>query len=267
VSRENLVLSLVLTFAVIFVGASLIIWAGTLFFQGYIYSEPADYLYLRGAAAGLALTLFFAFWCYLDYSSVLRDPLHKQGGYNSLFEFTTANETIEFPQFWAVKNGKEILYKARKNAKGHTEYANAGKPWSRSDADGVVDAIIVEDSDGRKNRFDAELTPDHKFKAAAGQPVRYVEEGGNRVMTDDYIGRITVTHRGRDLANLFLNFLHLMVWFACLWLIMRFQWSHALGLAFVAWMVMTLTVMPMLFRTTEQAAQAQPVQSAPSTSR
>ncbi|HMC63794.1 MAG TPA: hypothetical protein VKI65_02535, partial [Gemmataceae bacterium] len=31
-----------------------------------------------------------------------------------------------------------------------------------------------------------------------------------------------------------------------LWLLLRFQWSHALGLAVVFWLVMTLLILPML---------------------
>jgi hypothetical protein len=46
--------------------------------------------------------------------------------------------------------------------------------------------------------------------------------------------------------NLFFNFGHLIVWFLGLWLLLRFQWGHALGFAVVAWLVMTLTILPML---------------------
>jgi len=44
-----------------------------------------------------------------------------------------------------------------------------------------------------------------------------------------------------------LNFLHLGLWFVCLWVFVRFQWSHALGLAIIMWLVMTLAVLPMVF--------------------
>jgi hypothetical protein len=55
-------------------------------------------------------------------------------------------------------------------------------------------------------------------------------------------------------ANLLLNFLHLGVWFACLWLLLRFQWGHALGFAVVLWLALTLTILPMLFTKTEAAS-------------
>jgi hypothetical protein len=51
--------------------------------------------------------------------------------------------------------------------------------------------------------------------------------------------------------NLLLNFGFLAVWFLCLWLLLRFQWSHALGLAVVFWLVMVLIIMPMILKPAE----------------
>jgi len=43
--------------------------AGTVFIQGYIYSEPVEQVYWRAPAAALIVALFVAFWCSLDYKS------------------------------------------------------------------------------------------------------------------------------------------------------------------------------------------------------
>src|SRR5437016_14176846 len=51
---------------------------------------------------------------------------------------------------------------------------------------------------------------------------------------------------GRWFANLFFNFGHLVVWFLGLWVILRFQWAHALGFAVVMWLIVTLIFLPML---------------------
>src|SRR5262249_32624780 len=145
-----------------------------------------------------------------------------------------------------------------RNSAGRFEYRDkdTNKTWSRSDSEGVVEAIIIEDSDGQKVRFEAELTADGKFRAPAGEPVRYVDVNGkHRVMTDNDIGNITIARSGRVFANILLNFLHLIVWFAVLWLLLRFQWSHALGLAVVLWLVMTFAIMPMLFRRADEAGR------------
>lgn len=247
--RELTLLGLLLTFLLIFLGLATLLWAGALFFQGYIYSEPAPGLYWRAAAAAAVLTLFLAFWCFLDY----RQP----GRYRATWFEATATEDEVFDKFWAVKGKREILYEARKNARGQIEYSDAARrPWTRSDPDGIVEAILVEDKDGHKTRFNAELTEDKKFKMEPGEPVRYVEaDGGGRVMTETYIGKLPVSRWGPTLAKMLLSMMHVGLWFGCLWLLLQFQWSHALGLAIVCWLVVTLTLLPIVFTTTEETAK------------
>ena len=243
-------LSSLLVFALLLIGIAVTLFAGTLLLQGSLYSEPVNHLFWRGPAAALVLTAFVAVWCYIAY----RSP----GNYNTIFEFSAATDRDHFDHFWSVKRGRENLYVSKRNSAGRFEYRgkDTNKTWSRSDSEGVVEAVIVEDSDGEKVRFEAELTPDGKFKAAPGEPVRYVEVNGKRrVMTDNDIGNVSIARTGRVFANILLNFLHLIVWFAVLWLLLRFQWSHALGLAVVLWLIMTFAIMPMLFRRAEDAAR------------
>jgi hypothetical protein len=243
------VANLWLVFVLAFLGVSVLLWAGTLFFQGYIYSEPVTGLFWRAPLAALILCSFTAFWFRLAY----RSP----GKYNTLFEFSARDDPPPFKQFWSVRKGKEILFLAKTIGQGRIEYRDQrGRPWSRSDAEGIMEAIIVEDKDGQKMRFDAELTKDGKFKMAPGEPARYVEAGGrHRVMTDDYIGRLSEIRPGMIAANLFLNFFLFVLWFACLWLILRYQWGHALGLAAVIWLVLTLTLLPMMFKKAEDSSR------------
>jgi hypothetical protein len=239
---------LFVAFLLLFLGIAIFLWAGTLFFQGYIYSEPASGLYWRAPAAGAVLALFLALWCWLDY----RSPGH----YNATWFEPSASDDEVFDKFWSVKGNREILYQAHKDAAGLIEYRDArGRPWSRSDAEGIVEAIIVEDKDGQKIRFNADLTADKKFKTALGEPVRYLEAGGSRVMTATYIGRLPVSHWGTSLAKFLLALVHLGLWFACLWLLLQFQWGHALGLAIIVWLTITLTLLPLIFTKTEETAK------------
>jgi hypothetical protein len=247
------VLGLLLTFLLVFLGLAIFLWAGTLFFQGYIYSEPVPQLYWRAPAAGAVLAVFLALWCYLDY----RHP----GRYNATWFEPSASDDEVFNKFWSVKGNREILYEARKNARGLIEYRDAnGRPWGRSDAEGIVEAIIVEDKEGKRLRFNAELTEDKKFKAGPGEPIRYVEaDPPGRVMTENAIGRLPVSHSGEVLAKILLSLFHLGLWFACLWVLLQFQWGHALGLALVVWLALTLTLLPILFTKTEEAAKQRAV--------
>jgi hypothetical protein len=246
--------ALLITILLVFLGLATFLWAGTLFFQGYIYSEPVSELYWRAPAAGVVIALLLAFWCFLDF----RNP----GRYDATWFEPTASDEEVFDKFWSVKGEQETVYEAHKDAQGRIEYRDAaGRPWARSDAEGVVEAIIVEEN-GQRVRFNAELTKDKKFKAATGEPVRYIEAGGRgRVMTDRYIGKLPVSHWGATLAKILLSLLHLGLWFVCLWLILQFQRGHAFGLALVIWVTLTLILLPLLFEKTETAAKQHTVVS------
>src|SRR5207244_3345567 len=127
---------------------------------------------------------------------------------------------------------------------GRTEYRETNPPqrvWSRSDA------IIIKDKD-QQVRFEAERDRDKNFKVKQGErqiALRYVDARG-RYMTEEYPGVVTNERWGIFFANLGLNGLHFLLWFLCLWLLTRYQWSHALGLAVVFWAIMTVLIVPIL---------------------
>jgi hypothetical protein len=250
----------IIIFGLLFLGLALFFWAGTLFFQAYIYSQPAGHLYWRGPVAALVVTGFFGLWAMIDYKSV-GDA--NRGKYRTVFEMSSS-EDVDYPKFWSVRKGGETLYVKHKTARG-TEFREAGpdgkvrldgKVWKRSDTEGVVEAVVVEEKDGAKSRFNADLTPDGKFNVKQGQAVRYVEaDGRHRVMTDDYIGTIHTFERSLFFKNIALNLLHLGVWFLCLWLLLQFQWSHAFGLAIIFWLVFTLAIPPLLDKAEARAKE------------
>ena len=254
-------LGLVPVLALLFLAVAVILWAGTVFLQGYLYSEPVEQIYWRAPAAGLALALFIGFWCSLDYKNPER--------YGSIFDVSSASDDVTFDKFWSVRRGgPEILYTLKKKStKGRGDYYDSnGKKWNRADTEGIMEAIIVEDKEGQKIRFDAELTKDGKFKIDPDRStVRYIEAGGkHRIMTDSAPGWLSEPRRGQMFANIFMNLLHAVVWFLCLWLLLRFQWGHALGLALVLWLALTF-FLPPLFKKTEDLAKqkaAQPRSSA-----
>src|SRR5438132_1527757 len=93
---ECAVLGLVLLLVVLGLSLAVLLWAGTLWFQGYIYSEPVAQIYWRAPAAALALTLFMAVWCFLDY----RSP----GDYPGQIQFSTGDEKT-LPELWALRQG------------------------------------------------------------------------------------------------------------------------------------------------------------------
>ena len=62
-------LGLLLLLALLAVGVAALLAAGTAVIQGYLYSEPVEGIAWRSAAAGAAVCLFFALWCYLQASA------------------------------------------------------------------------------------------------------------------------------------------------------------------------------------------------------
>ncbi len=110
--------------------------------------------------------------------------------------------------------------------------------------------------------FKPDLDPKKKtFKTATGLSLKYHDSKG-RTMTEGDFGRITVYRAGNLVMNLLLNFLHLGLWFAVLWLVLEFRFWHALGMALVAWVALTLFVLPPTLNKAEEiAAKQAPVKS------
>lgn len=250
-------LGLVLILLLVAVGVAVLLGAGALMIQGYLYSEPADGLEWRAPAAGAVVGLFFALWCVLE----ARAP----GQYDTLFNFSP-RDTKVFDQFWSERTNErgkqEVPYRRSRDERGRTVYVDPeGRPWRRSD-NGLMTAIIVEE-DGQRRRFAAEMNPDGTFHTEPNQPLRYVEvDGRGRVMTENVPGEVTTTRTGLLVGNLLLNLAHFLVWFACLWLLLRFQWSHAFGLAIALWLAFALVVWPVLQAQVRKATAATPAAAA-----
>jgi hypothetical protein len=233
-------LGLILTILFVALGAGILLALGAAILQGYWYDSPVEGIAWRSAAAGAVIGLFYAAWCGIEAKA--------PGKYDTLFRFSP-RDTVIFDQFWSVRKSdrgtKEILYKRSRGDRGTVVYVDFDlRPWQRS-YDGMMIAIIVEEN-GERKRFDAQLDEKGMFKTAEGQPLRYVEEGGSRYMTETALGQINTMRYGVLLGNLLWNLAHLLVWFACLWLLMQFHWPHALLLAALAWLLFALTVWPVL---------------------
>jgi hypothetical protein len=239
-------------------GLSGLLWVGALWLQGYIYESATPGLGWRAPAAGGALGLLVALWCLIDYGYGVSHPDQDKLLLDATpwdFSPTEPYPAKPFPKFISVKGGKETVYYRRPTGQrigAQYHYVDDNdKPWSR-ESNGVVEAIIVEE-DGEKVRYNLDL-PGGKFPE--GEVARYVEDGGrHRVLTENDVraGQITVFRSDRFILNILLTVLHLGAWFACLWLLVRFQWSHALGLAVVLWLVAWLALFPPLLSLTRQA--------------
>ena len=246
-------LAIIVTILVIGVALLVLFWTGTLLAQGYFYDSPVEGLPWRAPAAAGALTVFLAFWAWIEY----RWPEST----GTIFNYSSL-ESQKVDQFWSVRKnamGEEerILFKRNPATDDYRDSEN--RRWARSQS-GMMVAIIIEekDKDGSsvEKRFDAEMA-NGKFAPRKSSgielPERYMEEKGNRYIEDTNPGQIFRNRSGRMFWTVVLNLLHFAVWFLVLWLLLHFQWPHALGFAAVCWLVMTLAVVPYLHNTARNA--------------
>jgi hypothetical protein len=230
---------------VLFVGLTLVLaallWIGSVFLQGWLYNDLANRLPLRALIGGACLSLFLTAWC-----AVYRaDP----GRFDTLTSFKTETLDGTYDEFESVRRvGKDEKKPVRYVRRG-TDFVSAdgGKPWNRSDADGMVVALLVKEK-GKETptRFEANLDPKTgNFRSV--EETRYEADGGRRYMDLAALGKVYRVRSMAYLGNIFANLLHLAVWVAVLCPLMRFAFGHAVGIGLIAWLVTMLAVQPALF--------------------
>lgn len=235
-------LGIILILILIWAGLVVLLWVGSVWFQGYIYSEPSPQLIWSAPVAGTALALFLALWCIIDYQSPER--------YTDLFHFNPREVHEPLTELWAVKGAGQIRYTLTKDALGRPDYRDQnGKPVPTH-----ADKIIVKEN-GEEVVFEPERDSSGNYKMRTGRSLLYHDTRG-REMSEDSLGLLSTFHWGVLLACGFLNLFNLALWFACLWLLLRFQWSHALGLAIIFWLISTVLIVPTLLAKVDSAARA-----------
>jgi hypothetical protein len=242
VSAETAVLSLLLILLLLWFVTAVLLWAGTSWFQGYIYEESTGGLFWRAPAAAAAVTIYLGFWCLLNY--FVAKPKPASLPLDVPLFFTQGVEKSEKPvkDLWAKHEQGEAkthfsVTRDIKTVTGLIILDDRNNPWPKGSK--AVEAIFIKE-DGPDGTRDVRFNADHD----AG---RYVEENGRRYMTEEQLGWIYTPPRGgATLAMLAINAFYFAVWFVSLWLLLRFQWSHALGLATVFWLLTTGLIVPQI---------------------
>lgn len=261
-------MTLALTFVLLALALGVVFFGVSLFLQGYLYSEPADRLPVRAAAAGVLVAAFLTAWVAVNTRPGAADR------YGTLFEFNpTASQP--FVEFDAVRRAgpidaggspKETAVAYRKLGPRFVDAKDTSRPFVLTTADYMVVAVEVKEKDGEtKTRYEAELDPNGKYPSGAVRVFR--EVGGPRYIEFSQLGMpspVYVPSRGALLAAMALNALHFVVWLAAFWLVMRFSLGHALGLATGFGLAAMLILMPLLFdRNRMDAHQARPPLQSP----
>jgi hypothetical protein len=247
------VLTLILLVLLLWVVLTVLLSAWTLWFQAYIYSEPTSGIAWRGPAAGSAIMVVLLLWMFFDY----RDP---PGRFRTLFEFSSTDESKRFDALHVPRDKGEDVYRL---VPGGTrgEYRLNGKATGKVLPSRPKSVVVVEGDE--RSTFEPERDAKGNFKTrstsswfggSATEQLRYID-GRGRVMLESSLGQMSTFRGGRFVGNLFLNFLLLAAFFAVLWLLLRFQWPHALGQAFVFWGVMQLFILPPVLTRVETVAK------------
>jgi hypothetical protein len=244
------VLNLWLLLLVVAITIMALIWAGALFLQSYLYTMPSQQLHWQAPAAGALVGGFFTWWCFAVATSPEARPDNIP--YNAIL-FTVRVDMVKEPvkELWAVKKtGEKVKYTSQRLGQRSWIYKDSlGRAWNGA---GVI--TIELEHDGEKYRFEPAKTETGGypyFQNDKGWTMKIYENGPN--------GIPDIVRTGRLLANLFFNIMHLAVWFVGLWLLVRFQWSHALLLAFCLWLLFSLAILPMMLGYAAGLAQARSI--------
>jgi hypothetical protein len=251
---EPAVSGLVLVTLLIFATLVVLLWGGGGWLQGFIYSEPTTQLFWRAPAAGALLAGWFLFWASTEYRAYVDE--REPSRYGAVFQFSATDER-RFDEFWSKEGDRKVLYNRRTVSQGRgpgrpvfiSERA-PHLPWSGSE-----EIILKEGGKEVPYKLDRSLTDRARDKKESGG-ARYRNDAGT-VITEDMIriGRIPSFRWKTFLTYALLNVGFLVLWFVTLWLLMRFQWSHALGLAFVFWLVSIIFVVPPLVERADTVAE------------
>jgi hypothetical protein len=221
-------------------------WAGTVFVQSYFYGEPTGDLHWRAPAAAAAVTLWLVLWTVMDCAG----GGHVQGPFTASVYDAKRYEELKV----LVKDGKkekEEVYKQVGAAGRVLDFRLDGKP-SGPKIPSRPEKVTVKEGDA-EIVFLPERDAQGHFKTEQGQSLRYLDARG-RVMLEGFPGETSVFRWDWLFLHLLMYFGLLAAWFGGLWLLLRFQWTHALGGAFVFWLASLLIVVPTLLNYAEQVA-------------
>lgn len=266
---------LALTFVLMASALALVFWGTTRFLQGYLYSEPAEKLPLRALAAGVVVGGFITLWTFANTRA------SAENKYGTFFDFNPVGET-EVTAFEAVRrlpkrdergkftaDGDEATVAFRQKAGGRPgEFVDdAGAPFklmgSHQDTGRafLTVALLVEQGDGKKTRFNASLDPKNPNSYApvggSGGNHQFDEERGSRYLDGDTPAVVYAPSRIAVFAALALNGLMFVAWFAAFWPLLRYSSGHALGLTAACGAATLLILMPLLFKLNKTKAVPQ----------
>jgi hypothetical protein len=237
------VLSLILILIVVGLALTGLLVLGALVLQGYFYTEVNPGVFWRGPVVGVILTLFLFFWCWINYVS---PNVHKRDmPFDTLFNATGSvdlvNEPVKEMHVYFGNSKQAVKFERYKYVEGRLSrigYREAGgdRHWSSK-----IKKIVITVND-REYVFERRHADDRSeypyFLSPEGWFMREYDNGVN--------GQPAAFLVGLFLLDLLINFSYLALLVLGLWLVLRFQFWHALGLGAALWLAMIIFVVPYL---------------------
>jgi hypothetical protein len=233
------VLSLLVVIVILCVVLTATLWFATLFLQSYFYTEPSGGIFWKAPLAAGVLTFFYLCWSLLNVLGGSVVDGRPEIPYGVIWEFSNRTYMMAEPVAQIESKPKtdtepRIYLRdkvagpyAYKRKDGTERWSPEGVEWVKLTHDGKAYKFVAEKREGRYKVF---------VDDASGWELREIE-----------MGKPTTTSFWRLVMYFFLNVTHLVLWVACIWLVLRFALSHAIGLGVVTWLVFTLAVFPGLF--------------------
>ena len=213
-------LGLLLIVLVVGMGLTALLWAGSVFLQGYFYTEPSPGMAWQAPAVGGGLTLFLMLWCVIN--ALAPGATASQVPYDALFRAQTVEDYTKKPadRLWSYRKGQAkpteyALFKtgdqkwdyripARppgfKQVLGEEPPPEVGTPWK---VDKLIEALELPDRNDEKQKIRFERRRD-----AEGPYAEFVSPEGWTMKAENNIGLPSAGSWGRFLAIVFLNLLH-----------------------------------------------------------
>ena len=165
------------------------------------------------------------------------------------------SDSKPFPSLFVLnESGAEVEYKlvpVPDARKAHVEYRHG-----QDSLPSAPPKLIVEEN-GEKSVFEPDRDAKGYFKRESGQPLLYRDKKGRVLTEGPMFERKTGFPFGRFLFGVLLNLMFPAVWFVCLWLLLRYQLWHAIGLAVVMSVVMMLFIVQPIMSRAEAVARPQ----------
>jgi hypothetical protein len=237
----------------VYVGLAALAWILAQFVHGYLYTGAPRSINWRAPVAAAVVWLLG-----------LALPMMTKGDYsgsgwpvsfNDLFLFSTGKPEVEFPEFTvpSADGKKSTNYKRTQVARG---VGGAGIEYRDENGQPMPAApmVLLTKEGDKKVRFEIAKKTDKDGKEYIDRGddgrkmLRWTDEEG-RVMTEDNFGRISSSAVGGVFFFFFATLVSWTVWFLCIWLLLLFQWPHALGFSiplWLAWLFILNFLKPML---------------------